>query len=119
MPSGTFNLKRNTRSALREPGHNLERRQANTQGDTCVDTDPTSAEDTTKEGSDLSDMDIEDEEVLVKGGVTMAEEEEEEEECNEVEGNENGNEEDEPVSNDDVEHSVIDVESGHARGIWL
>jgi len=42
-----------------------------------------------------------------------------EEERNEEEGNEEGNEEDEPVSSDDMEHSVIVVASGHPRGIRL
>jgi hypothetical protein len=59
----------------------------------------------------LPDLDTEDEEVL--------EEEEEEEEGNEKEGNEEGNEEDEPVSNDDMEHSLIEVASGRPRGIQL
>ena len=76
-----------------------------------MDTDPTSAEDTANESSDLADLDTEDEEVLEEEGVT-GEEEEEEEEGNEEEGNEEGNEEDEPVSNDDMEHSVIVVASG-------
>jgi len=44
------------------------------------------------------------------------EEEGNEEEGNEEEGNE-GNEEDEPVSNDHMEHSVIVVASGRPRGI--
>jgi hypothetical protein len=35
----------------------------------------------------------------------------------EEEGNEEGNEEDEPVSNNDMEHSVIVVASGRSRGI--
>jgi hypothetical protein len=62
----------------------------------------------------LPHLDIEDEEVLEEEGVTGEEEEEEEEE-----GNEEGNEEDEPVSNDDMEHSVIAVASGRLRGIRL
>jgi hypothetical protein len=52
-------------------------------------------------------------------GVTGAVEEEEEEEGNEEEGSEKENEEDEPVSNDDMEHSVIVIASGHPRGIQL
>ena len=77
-----------------------------------MDTDPTSAEDTANKSSDLTDLDTEDEEVLEEEGVTREEEEEEEEEGNEEEGNDEGNEEDEPVSNDDMEHSVIVVASG-------
>jgi hypothetical protein len=38
-------------------------------------------------------------------------------ESNEEEGNKEGNEEDEPFSNDDMEHSVIVVASRRARGI--
>jgi hypothetical protein len=38
-------------------------------------------------------------------------------ESNEQEGNEEGNEDDERFSNDDVEHSVIVVALGCARGI--
>ena len=110
-PSGTSNLKLNTRSVPPEPSRNLGSRRANAQGDDCVDSDPTSMEDTANESSDLPDLDAEDEEVL--------EEEEEEEEGNETEGNEEGNEEDEKVSNDDMEHSVIEVASGCPRGIRL
>jgi hypothetical protein len=51
--------------------------------------------------------------------ITGEEEEDEEEERNEEEGNEEGNEEDEPVSNDDMEHSISVVASGHSRGIRL
>ena len=43
-----------------------------------MDTDPTSAEDTPNEGSDLTDRDTEDEEVLDEQRVTGEEEEEEE-----------------------------------------
>jgi hypothetical protein len=75
-------------------------------------------EDTANESRDWPDLDTEDEEVLEEG-VTGEEEEEEEEEGNEEEGNEEGNEEDEPVSNDDMEHSVIVVASGLPRGIRL
>jgi hypothetical protein len=91
------------------------------QRDACVDTDPTSTEDTANESSDLPDLDTKDEEVLEEAGVTGDEEEEEEEdeEGNEEEGNEEGIEEDDPVSNDDTEHSVIVVATGHPRGIQL
>jgi hypothetical protein len=82
-----------------------------------VDTDPISAEDTANESRDLPDLKTEDEEILEEEGVTG--EEEEEEDGNEEEGNEGGNEEDEPVSNDDMEHSVIEVVSGRPRGIRL
>jgi len=75
-----------------------------------VDTDPTCAEDTANESSDLPDLDTEDAEVLGEEGVAGEEEEEEEEERNE---------EDEPVSDDDMEHSVIVVASGRPRGIRL
>jgi len=84
-----------------------------------VDTDPTSAEDTANESNDLPGMDTEDEELLKEEGITGEEEEDEEEERNEEEGNEEGNEEDEPVSNDDMEHSISVVASGHSRGIRL
>jgi hypothetical protein len=79
-----------------------------------VNTDPTSAEDTGNESSDLPDLDTKYEEVLEEEGVTG-----EEEEVEEGEGNEEGNEEDEPVSNDDMDHSVIVVASGSPRGIRL
>ena len=59
-------------------------------------TDPTSAEDTANESSDLTDRDTKDEEVLEEEGVTG--EEEEEEEGNEDAANEEENEDDEPVS---------------------
>jgi hypothetical protein len=49
------------------------------QRDACVDTDPTSAEDTASESSDLPDLDTEDEGVLEEEGVTGEEVEEEEE----------------------------------------
>jgi hypothetical protein len=62
-----------------------------------VDTNPTSAEDTAKESSDLPGPNSEDEKVLAKERVTGAEDEEEEVERNEEQGNENENEEDEPV----------------------
>ena len=55
----------------------------------------------------MPDLDTEDkEEVLEEEGVTGKEE-----------GNEEGNEEDEPVSNDDMEHSIIVIASGRPRGI--
>jgi len=73
-PSGTFNFEQNTKSAPLEPCDNL--RRANIQGDACVHTDPTSAEDTANESSDLSDLDTEDEEVPEEEGVTGEEEEE-------------------------------------------
>jgi len=111
-PSGTFNLERNTRSVPPEPGPNPNRLRANTQGDACAYTDPTSAEDTANDSSDLTEPDTEKEEVLEEEEVTAEEEEEEE-------GNEEGNEEDEPVSNDDMEHSVIVVVSGYSRCIRL
>jgi len=60
----------------------------------------------------LTELDTEDEEVLEEKEVTGEEEEEEEE-------NEEGNEEDEPVSNVDMEHSVIVVASGRPRRIRL
>ena len=75
-------------------------------------TDPTSAEDTANESSDLTELVTEDEEVLEEEEVTGVEEEEEE-------GNEEGNEQDEPVSNDDMEHSVIGVASVRPRRIRL
>jgi hypothetical protein len=81
-----------------------------------VDTDSTSAEDTANQSSDLPDLDIEDKEVLEEEGVIGEEEEEEEEE---EECNEEGNEEYEPVSDDDMEHSVIVVASGRPKGIRL
>ena len=84
-----------------------------------MDTDPTSVEDTANESINLTDLDTEDEEVLGEEGATEEEEEEEEVEGNEEEGNDEGNEEDEPVSNDDMEHSVIVVVSGRPRGIPL
>jgi len=85
-----------------------------------VDTDPISAEDTANESNDLPDMDTEDEGLLKEEGITGEEEEDEEEDRNvEEEGNEEGNEEDEPVSNDDMEHSVSVVASGHPQGIRL
>jgi hypothetical protein len=59
-----------------------------------LSTDPTSAEDTANESSDLTDRDTEDEEVLEEEGVTG----EEEEEGTEDAGNKEENEEDEPVS---------------------
>jgi hypothetical protein len=82
-----------------------------------VDTDPISAEDTANESRDLPDLNTEDEEVLEEEGVTG--EEVEEEDGNEEEGNEEGNKEDEPVSNDDMERSVIVVVSGLPRGVLL
>jgi len=82
-------------------------------------TSPTSAEDTANESSDLADLDTEDNEVLEEERVTGEAEEEEEDERNEGEGNEVGNEEDEPVSSDDMEHSVIVVASGRPRSIQL
>ena len=59
------------------------------QGDACMDSDPTSAENTANESSDMPELDIEDEEVLEEEGATGVEVEEEEER-----GNEEGNEED-------------------------
>jgi len=44
-----------------------------------MDADPTSAEDTANESSDLTELDTEDEEVLEEEGATGEEEEEEEE----------------------------------------
>ena len=85
-----------------------------------MDTDPISAEDTANESNDLPERDTEDEELLKEEGITGEEEDEEEKERNEEEeGNEEGNEEDEPVSNDDMEHSVSVVASGHPQGIRL
>jgi hypothetical protein len=66
-----------------------------------VCTDPTSAEDTANESSDLTELDTQDGEVLEEIEVTGKEEEEVE--GNEKEGNEKkGNEKDETVSNDDT-----------------
>jgi len=79
-----------------------------------VDIDPTSAEDTGTESSYLPDLETKDEEVLKQEGFTW-----EEEAVQEGEGNEEGNEEDEPISNDDMEDSVIVVASGSPRGIRL
>ena len=59
----------------------------------------TSAEDSANESSDLTELDTEDEEVLEEEEVTGEEKEEKE-----------GNKE--PVSNDDMEHSVIVAVSG-------
>ena len=61
-----------------------------------LSTDPTTAEDTANESSDLTDRDTEDEEVLEEEGVTG--EKEEEEDGSEDAGNEEDNEGDEPVS---------------------
>jgi hypothetical protein len=58
----------------------------------------------------LTELDTEDEEVHEEEEVTGDEEEE---------GNGEGNEEDEPVSNDDMEHSVIVIASGRPRRIRL
>ena len=80
-----------------------------------MDTNPTSAEDTANESSDLPDLDTEDGEVLKEEGVTG--EEEEGVETNEEEGNEEGNEKDGPVSNNDMENSVIVVASCRPRRI--
>jgi len=73
--ANTFNFERNRRSAQLEPSHNVKSRPANTQRDACVDTGPTSAEDTANESSDLPDLDNEDNEVFEKEGVTGEEEE--------------------------------------------
>ena len=78
-----------------------------------MDTDPTSAEDIANESNDLLDLDTEDEELLKEDRIAGEEEENEEEERNEEEGNEKGNEEDEPISNDDMKHSVSVVASGN------
>ena len=77
-----------------------------------MDADPTSAEDTANESSDLTDLDTEDEEVLEEEGATAEEEED-------GEDNQEGNEEDELDSNDYMEHRVIVVASGRPRGIRL
>ena len=86
-------------SDLLSTSPNQKRRRANTQGDACAHTNPSSAEDTANDSSDLTELDTEDEEVLDKEEVT--------------------GEEDEPVSNDDMEHSVIVVASGCPRRIRL
>jgi len=80
-------------------------------------TGPTSAEDTANGSSDLPDLETEDNEVLEEEEVTGEEKEEEADERNQGDGNEEVNEEDEPVSSDDMEHSVIVVASGCPRGI--
>jgi len=113
-----LNLKQNTTSTPLEPSHNLKSCQAIIQRDACGDTNPTSVEDTANESCDLPDLDTEDEEVLEEG-VTGEEEEEKEEEGNEEDGKEERNEEDEPVSNDDMEHSLLVVASGRPTGIGL
>ena len=79
-------------------------------------TDPISAEGTANESSDLTELDTENEEVLEEEEVTEEEVKEEEGE-QEQEGNEEENEEDEPVSNDNMEYSVIVVVSGQPRCI--
>jgi len=58
-----------------------------------MDIDPTSADDTANESSDLPDLDTVDDEVLEEAGFTGEEEEEQEEQGDEEEGNEEGNEE--------------------------
>jgi len=58
----------------------------------------------------LTELDTEDEEVHKEKEVTGEEEEE---------GNGEGTEEDEPVSNDDMDHSVIVIASGSPRLIRL
>ncbi|KAF8538647.1 hypothetical protein BDD12DRAFT_884610 [Trichophaea hybrida] len=95
----------NWKSAPPKASPNQKRRRANTQGDVCAHTDPTSAEDTANDSSDLVELDTEDEEVQDEEEVTGEEEEEEE-----GEGNEERNEEDEPVSNDDMEQSRLKPE---------
>jgi len=107
-PSGTFNLEQNTWSVPPELRPNQKRCWANAQGDACSHTDPSSAEDTANDSSDLTELDTEDEEVLEEEEVTGEEEEEEG-------GNEEWNDEDEPVSKIDMEHSVIIVASGRPR----
>ena len=62
----------------------------------------------------MTELDTEGEEVLEEEEVTGEEEDEDE-----GEGYEEGNEEDEPVSNDDMEHSVIVVASGLPRRIRM
>jgi len=100
-PSGTFNLERSTRKAPPEPSYNEKRHRASTQEDASERTDPTSAENTADESSELTGLDTEDGEVLEEEDVTGEEEVEEEgneKEGNEEEGNEEeGNEEDETV----------------------
>jgi hypothetical protein len=104
-PSGTFKLKRNTRPAPPEP--NQKRQRADTQGNTCTRTDPTSVDDTGNESSDLTDLDTEDEEVFEEEEVTWEEEPEEEAEVNEEDGSE-----EEMLGSNDMEQSVIVVASG-------
>ena len=64
----------------------------------------------TKDSPSATELDTEDEEVHEEEEVTGEEEEE---------GNREGNEEDEPVSNDGMEHSVFVIASGHPRCIRL
>jgi hypothetical protein len=45
VPSGTVNLVQITRSAPPEPSQNLKRHRTNTQGDACMDTNLSSAQD--------------------------------------------------------------------------
>ena len=79
-----------------------------------VRTDPTSAEDTPDESSDWTGLDTQGGDVLEEKEVTGKEEEEVH--GNEKEGNEGkGNEKDETVSNDDMEHIVIEVVPGRPR----
>jgi hypothetical protein len=106
-PSGTFKLKRNTRSAPPEPSHNQKRQRADTQGNACTRTDPTSVDDTADESSDLTELDTEDEDVLEEEEVTGAEEPEVEEVVNEEDGSE-----EEMLDSNDMEQSVIVVASG-------
>jgi len=107
VPSGTFKLKRNTRSAPPEPSHNQQCQQADTQGNACTRTDPLSVDDTAYESSDLTELDTEDEDVLEEEEITGEEEPEEEEEVNEVDGSE-----EEMLCSNDMEQSVIVVASG-------
>ena len=89
------------------PEPNQERQRADTQGNTCTRTDPTSVDDTANEGSDLTDLDTEDEEVFEEEEVTGEEEPEEEAEVNEEDGSE-----EEMLGSNDMEQSVIVVASG-------
>jgi len=106
-PSGTFNLKRKTTPP--GPSHNQQRLRANTQGEATAQTYCTSVDDVNKsveenDESDLTELDIEEGERLEEYNDVDKEEEEEEDDVEEE-----ANDEEELVSNQDMEHSVIEV----------
>jgi len=108
-PSGTFNLKRKTTPP--RPGRNQKRLRVNTQGEATAQTSFTSVDDVNKSGeeddeSDWTELDIEKGEGLDEN--KDVDEEEEEEEKEDHVGDE-GNEEEELGSSQDMEHSVIVV----------